>query len=105
MCINWEQKTDTIYIAFLKRFRTDIRDRQFTAIEAIRMKREVLGWRLDTCGNIAGVWLPFEAINDTHYPTLDDAKQAAIDYIKAIDLTPDGLTFMLEKSKRKSNQI
>jgi hypothetical protein len=74
--ITFERKSETVVVAFIKKAHIDYRGKRFMANEAVRAILESGGWRIDKCGNIAGAWLPWEAIDQVFYPTLSEAKRA-----------------------------
>jgi hypothetical protein len=71
-----------IYTAFIKKQRRDWRERPFEANEAVRAIAEGGGWRIDKAGWV-GAWLPWEAIDQTVYPTAAAAKRAIEAYASA----------------------
>lgn len=81
--IVFEQKTDRIVVAFIKKAKIDIRGKRFFGDEATRAIKEFDGWRVDKCAAVAGAWMPWEAITSEVFPTLDAAKETIVAYANA----------------------
>jgi len=105
MRIRFEKKVsphgDVAHVAFITKNRIDVRGRPFKANEAVRamLERGQKYYRIDFAGNVAGAWLPFEAIDSVHYPTLTAAKAAIQTYV---DAPPSG--DMRKRSSRRAKK-
>jgi hypothetical protein len=86
--MKWEKKESpgrpTVWVTFIKKDRISIAGREFKADEAVRIISEKSGFRVDFAGSVAGTWLPWEAVSNTVFSTLQEAKQTAKDYASAV---------------------
>lgn len=104
MRIQFEEKVGprgSVHVAFIKKPRIDVRDRRFIAEEAVRAVQEPGGWRIDFAGNVAGAWLPWEAIDNVEYPTLAAAKKAIRAYAER---EPTSGAYRPRRSSRRSRR-
>ena len=77
MKITFERKDDNVTVAFVKRPFTTTWGAQRYALTALRTMREAPGiYRIDRCDAVGGVWAPWEAVNETEYPTTRKAQSA-----------------------------
>lgn len=82
VAIKWEKKAPHIYVAHVKKPRRAFDGRKFTAHEAVRITKEKGGYRIDFAGNVAGAWLPWEAIDEVSHRTVASAKKAVRAYVE-----------------------
>lgn len=71
---------DRCVVAFIQKRRYDVHDNTFLVDEAVRAIHERDGWRIDFSSHMVNSWLPWEAIDQTHYKTLKEAKAAILAY-------------------------
>ena len=88
-------------MAFIKKPRIDVGGRRFIAHEAVRAAKEPGGWRIDVAGNVAGAWLPWEAIDSIEYPTVAAAKKAIRAYAER---EPTSAAYRSRRSSRRSRR-
>lgn len=74
--VRFERKSSTHHVAFLEKAYVTGWGERRTRLEAVRAVREAEGWRVDRCSAVRGVWLPWEPVDTTPYPTLTAAKKA-----------------------------
>jgi hypothetical protein len=71
------------YVATTSQRREAWDGRPYTSHEGVRVIREAQGYRIDRAELIAGSWMPWEAIDENHYPTVAAAKKAVQTYLRS----------------------
>ncbi len=69
-----------VLVASIIKRRTDIRGKEFDAPEEVRIIHESGGYRVDFTSAVAGAWMPWEAVTEEVFKTVDAAKAAARTY-------------------------
>lgn len=93
VAIKWERKDADIWVAFVKKPRVAIGGRKFVATEAVRIERKerrsTIGnyksydYFIDFAGNVAGAWMPWEAIDAIGFRrSMAAAKKAVREYVE-----------------------
>lgn len=72
----------TAHVAFITKTRhAQGTEKPFKASEAVRIiGNDINGYRIDFAGNVAGAWLPWEAVTEQVYTCLANAKAAVRAY-------------------------